>query len=98
VTQAARFLFTHRSRTSLHHVFRVELSTEFPPKAREEIEAIGWFNPVKITILRPHRRRGPCSSLRELFNRKRDGTALNARKPTGIAMAIVPPVEPTTRT
>ena len=48
VTHAARFLFTHRSRTSLHHVFRVELSTEFPPKAREEIEAIEWFDPVKI--------------------------------------------------
>jgi hypothetical protein len=29
-----------------------------------------------------------------LFNRKRDGTALNARKLTGVAMAIVPPVEP----
>jgi 8-oxo-dGTP diphosphatase len=48
VTRAAHFLFTHRSRTSLHHVFRVELSTEFPPKAREEIEAIEWFDPVKI--------------------------------------------------
>jgi 8-oxo-dGTP diphosphatase len=48
VTHAARFLFTHRSRTSLHHVFRVELSTEFPPKAREEIVAIEWFDPVKI--------------------------------------------------
>jgi len=29
-----------------------------------------------------------------LFNRKRDGTALNVRKLTGVAMAIVPPVVP----
>ncbi len=29
-----------------------------------------------------------------MFNRKRDGTALNARKLTSVAMAIVPPVVP----
>ncbi len=29
-----------------------------------------------------------------MFNRKRDGTALNARKLTGVVMAIVPPVVP----